>query len=176
MQFEQRLGASGLALTHAQSGMAIFPNPDKNLWYAANRTILADGYVTESMDGQPVAPLMGEYREPNVGTLRVRTMPNFWNHSSSDHVVSTRLLPGGPQRTRIRVTWLVHRDAVEGVDYELDKVMPFWQLTSEQDWALCERVQRGVRNSRFTPGPYSTHKEYNVDAFVRWYLQQLVSG
>ena len=52
--------------------------------------------------------------------------------------------------------------------------MPFWQLTSEQDWELCERVQRGVRHSRFTPGPYSTFKEYNVDGFVRWYLRQLI--
>ena len=87
--------------------------------------------------------------------------------------MSTRLLPAGPARTRIRVTWLVHEDAVEGKDYELDRVLPFWQLTSEQDWELCERAQRGVSSSRYTPGPYSTHKEYNVDSFVRWYLKHL---
>ena len=51
--------------------------------------------------------------------------------------------------------------------------MPFWQLTSEQDWELCERVQRGVQSSSYRPGPFSTYKEYNVDSFVRWYLKQL---
>ena len=153
--------------------MAPFPDPEQNLWYAANRTTLVDGYLSESMDGRQVAPLMGDYHNADVGTLRMRTMPNFWNHSSCDHAVSTRLLPAGPQRTNIRLIWLVDKDAVEGTDYELEDVMPFWQLTSEQDWELCERAQRGVNSSHYTPGPYSTHKEYNVDGFVRWYLRQL---
>jgi len=51
--------------------------------------------------------------------------------------------------------------------------MPFWQLTSEQDWELCERVQRGVSSSRYVPGPLSQYKEYNVEAFIRWYLKEL---
>jgi phenylpropionate dioxygenase-like ring-hydroxylating dioxygenase large terminal subunit len=87
--------------------------------------------------------------------------------------VSTRLLPSGPGRTSIRVTWLVDRDAVEGRDYRLEEIMPFWQLTSEQDWDLCEAAQKGVNSSHYVPGPFSTHKEYNVDAFVRWYLEKL---
>ena len=51
--------------------------------------------------------------------------------------------------------------------------MPFWQLTSEQDWELCEAAQNGVNSSHYVPGPFSTYKEYNVDAFVRWCLHQL---
>jgi len=50
--------------------------------------------------------------------------------------------------------------------------MPFWQLTSEQDWQICERQQKGVNSTAYRPGPYSTYKEYNVDAFVRWYLRK----
>jgi len=71
------------------------------------------------MDGRQVAPLMGDYKASDVGTLRMRTLPNFWNHSSCDHGVSTRLLPAGPQRTAIRVYWLVDEKAEEGRDYEL---------------------------------------------------------
>jgi Rieske 2Fe-2S family protein len=70
----------------------------------------------------------------------------------------------------------VHEDAVEGRDYRLDTLMPFWQLTSEQDWEICERQQRGVESSAYEPGPYSTYKEYNVDAFVRWYVKTLAAG
>ena len=66
------------------------------------------------MDGKQVSTLMGAYTDPDVGTLRARTLPNFWNHSSCDHGVSTLLLPAGPSKTLARVSWLVHEDAVEG--------------------------------------------------------------
>jgi len=170
---EAKWAAAGLAVSHKQPGMTTFPDAERNIWYSANRTALVDGYASETMDGARVAPLMGDYPDEDVGTLRMRTLPNFWNHSSCDHAVSTRLLPRGPQLTAIRVWWLVAPAAVEGRDYDLAKLMPFWQLTSEQDWEICERQQRGVNSRGYIPGPYSTHKEYNVDAFVRWYLKQL---
>ena len=170
---EQKWASAGLAVSHRTSGMTDFPSVEPGCWFSANRTPLVEGFVSETLDGRQVAPLMGDYAEPDVGTLRVRTVPNMWNHSSCDHSVSTRLLPGGIARTLIRVTWLVDREAVEGRDYQVDDITPFWQMTSEQDWGLCEQSQKGVSSSRYVPGPFSTYKEYNVDAFVRWYLQQL---
>ena len=170
---EHECSASGLAISHKQTGMTAFPDADRGIWFSANRTPLVDGYLSETMDGQPVAPLMGDYDKPTVGTLRIRTLPNFWNHSSCDHAVTTRLLPSGLRTTQARVLWLVHEDAVEGKDYTLDALLPFWQLTSEQDWEICKNQQRGVDSRAFAPGPLSTHKEYNVDSFVRWYLKML---
>jgi Rieske 2Fe-2S family protein len=170
---EAKWAASGLAVSHKQTGMTKFPDAERNIWFSANRTALVEGWVSETMDGRQAAPLMGDYRDADVGTLRARTLPNFWNHSSCDHSVSTRLLPGGAQLTLARVTWLVHEDAVEGRDYKLDDLLPFWQLTSEQDWEICKRQQRGVNSSACTPGPYSPTKEYNVDSFVRWYLKMI---
>jgi Rieske 2Fe-2S family protein len=170
---EAKWAAAGLAPSHKQTGMTLFPDADRRIWFSANRTPLVDGWVSETMDGQQVAPLMGDYPAPDVGTLRVRALPNFWNHSSCDHAVSTRLLPAGPKQTAIRVYWLVDEKAVEGRDYQLEKLMPFWQLTSEQDWVICERQQKGVNSSAYTPGPYSTFKEYNVNSFVRWYINSL---
>lgn len=167
---------NALKITHKETGMATFPDPDNGCWYAANRTTLTEGYVSETMDGKQAAPLMGDYIDADVGTMRCRTMPNMWNHSSCDHVVSTRLLPLAANRTEVRVMWLVHPEAEEGRDYELDKLMPFWQLTSEQDWELCEFAQTGISSSAYRPGPYSTHKEYNVEAFVGWYLKALQDG
>jgi Rieske 2Fe-2S family protein len=170
---EQKWSDAGLAVSHRRTGMTHFPDVGPGGWFSANRTPLVEGYVSESMDGRQVAPLMGDYEDADVGTLRVRTLPNMWLHASCDHVVSTRLLPAGMGCTSVRVAWLVDKDAVEGRDYRLEDVMPFWQLTSEQDWALCECVQKGIRSSHYVPGPFSTYKEYNVDAFVRWYLHQI---
>ena len=156
---------------HDEPGLYAFPTPGR--WWSANRTPLVPGFVTESLDGQPVAPLMGDYANYDVGTLRVRTVPNFWSHASADHAVVTRLLPDGPEATLVSVYWLVDADATEGHDYQLDKLLPFWQLTSEQDWELCERNHAGVRSPAYTPGPYSRTREYNVSAFIDWYLARM---
>jgi glycine betaine monooxygenase A len=172
---EEKWTATGLAVSHRNGGMTPFPDVEQNCWYRANRTPMAEGYVSETMSGQQVAPLMGDYPDADVGTLRVRALPNMWHHASCDHAVSTRLLPAGIHRTAVRVTWLVDQNAVEGRDYRLEDIMPFWQLTSEQDWELCELAQKGVSGSHYIPGPFSTYKEYNVDAFVRWCLKQLTA-
>jgi len=165
--------ACGLEVTHKQTGMTVFPDAERDIWFAANRTPLVDGYVSETMTGQQVAPLMGQYADADVGTLRIRTLPNFWNHSSCDHSVSTQLVPTGLHQTNVRVTWLVNREAQEGIDYKLDDLLPFWQLTSEQDWELCAAAQRGINSHAYRPGPLSPYKEYNVEGFLRWYLAKL---
>ncbi|HUA04587.1 MAG TPA: aromatic ring-hydroxylating dioxygenase subunit alpha [Solirubrobacteraceae bacterium] len=156
---------------HDEPGLYRFPDGDR--WWSANRTPLAPGFVTESLDGAPVAPLMGDYPDYDVGTLRIRGVPSFWLHASADHAVVTRLAPAGPERTLIRVQWLVAADAVQGRDYLPSRLLPFWRLTSEQDWSLCERNHAGIRNPAFTPGPYSARQEYNLIAFDRWYADRL---
>ena len=106
--------------------MTEFPDPEHNIWYSANRTALTDGFVSETLDGEQVAPLMGYYTEAaDIGTMRVRTLPNFWQHSSCDHVVAVRVMPNGLYHTNIRMTWLVDAKAEEGKDYDLDKLLPF---------------------------------------------------
>lgn len=99
---------------------------------------LKQGWVTESMDGQPVSTILGNFTQRDMGSFRIHTLPNYWLHLSSDHGVSSRLTPLGPHTTEARVDWIVDRDAVEGRDYHLDKMLPFWGKTSDQDWHLCE--------------------------------------
>lgn len=167
--------ALNLQVTREETGMTPFPDPENDIWYAANRTALVDGYVSESMDGKQVAPLMGDYQDADVGTMRVRTLPNFWNHSSCDHGVTVRLTPGGKYLTRARIYWLVDEKAEEGRDYQLEKLLPFWKLTGEQDWEICKNQQLGVNSRAYVPGPLSEYKEYNLDNFLRWYLRWLVN-
>jgi Rieske 2Fe-2S family protein len=166
-----QIRARGLDVDHANTGLATFPSPGR--WWSANRTPTVPGYVTEPLDGRPVAPPMGSYDGHDVGTLRVRVLPGFWCHASGDHAVTTRVVPVGPPETRADVTWLVSSDAEEGRDYDLDQLLPFWQLTSEQDWELCERNQRGVESSGYRPGPYSPSREANLIAFSEWYREAL---
>jgi Rieske 2Fe-2S family protein len=171
-RLEAKLAAQGMSVRE-ETGMTPFPDPEHGLWFAANRTPLVEGYISETMDGKQVAPLMGDYTDPDVGTLRIRSLPNFWIHASCDHSVTVRLTPRGLTHTDIRMIWLVDGKAEEGRDYDLDKMLPFWLMTAEQDWEICVNQQRGVISHAYTPGPLSTYKEYNLDRFLRWYIQEM---
>jgi phenylpropionate dioxygenase-like ring-hydroxylating dioxygenase large terminal subunit len=145
-------------------------------FWRANRTPLMEGWVTQSLDGQAVAPLMGLFRargERSAGTLRTTVFPNFWQHASDDHAVASRITPVGPTECRIDTHWLVHEDAVEGKDYALEALLPFWDRTNLQDWAICEANQAGILSPRYQPGPLAKTLESNVQSFIDWYLGEV---
>ncbi len=141
--------------------------------YRVSRLPLKEGYLTESMDGRLVAPLMGDLTDPRTGSLRIIMLPNFWAHADCDHAMTTRLTPVRPDLTRVDVCFLVRKDAIEGADYDLSRVTHVWRATSEQDWELCENNYAGIRSLAYEPGPYSTVTEKSVEQFVDWYLDQL---
>lgn len=150
-----------------------FPNGE---WYRAARMPLRDGCVTESLDGQPVAPVMGDLQERATGSLRIITFPNAWFHADSDYANSTQLLPLGAGLTRARIIWLVDEKAREGLDYDRERVVALWKITTEQDWRLCEANQGGIQSSRYQPGLLSALTESGVETFGQWYLRQLGPG
>ena len=90
------------------------------------------------------------HRSGSRDTARAQ-LPNFWIHASCDHSVAVRLTPNGLTHTSIRMIWLVDGKAEEGRDYDLEKLLPFWLLTAEQDWAICANQQRGVNSHAYTP-------------------------
>lgn len=141
--------------------------------YRIARFPLKEGYLTESVDGKLVAPLMGSVPEAGIGSLRIITLPNSWIHVNCDYAVTTRLIPIDAETTRAVVTYLVSKDAIRDVDFDPDRVAAVWRATSEQDWELCERMQQGVRSKFYQPGPYSLFAENGVIAFLEWYLQQI---
>jgi Rieske 2Fe-2S family protein len=141
--------------------------------YRVSRLPLKEGFLTESLDGDLVAQLMGDLADPRAGSLRIITLPNFWAHANCDYVMTTRLLPAGPELTRVEVCFLVREDAVEGADYDPERVAAVWRATCEQDWELCENNYAGVKSVAYEPGPFSEVTESSVEAFLLWYLDQL---
>lgn len=144
----------------------------RDRWHHCSRYPFREGFVSETLDGRPAAPLMGRFTEPDMGVFAIVIFPNFWFESSADYAVTIRHTPVSPSLTRTVVNWYVHADAVEGKDYEVENVTAFWRATGEQDWKLCEDNQAGVNSRRYQPGPYSSH-ESEVNLFVQWYLDQL---
>jgi glycine betaine catabolism A len=147
-----------------------FPNGEP---HRVSRLPLKDGFLTESLDGKLVAPLMGSFEAPEGGSLRLITLPNFWCHANCDYAMTTRLLPVSPDLTRVEVSFFVDEDAEEGTDYDPETVAHVWKATSEQDWELCENNHAGIKSVAYEPGPFSTLTESSVESFVVWYLARL---
>jgi Rieske 2Fe-2S family protein len=90
-----------------------------------------------------------------------------------DHAVSFRVLPISPTETQVTTKWLVHKDAAEGIDYNIDELTRVWAATNDQDRRIVEENQRGVNSPAFEPGPYAASHESGVIQFVDWYCGAL---
>jgi Rieske 2Fe-2S family protein len=114
--------------------------------------------------------------EPRIGTMLLFHYPTTWNHVMGDHAISFRVLPVGPGQTQVTTKWLVHKDAVAGVDYDIDELTKVWNATNVQDQRIVEENQLGVNSPAFEPGPYSTVHEDGVMQFLDWYAGALERG
>lgn len=149
-------------------------DPHRN-FYAVNRYALADGCVTESMDGKQVAPLMGTILDADAGTLGVNIFPIFSVQVHCDYAFVLNMKPTAIDRTAYEILWLVREDAVEGRDYDLRTLTEFWRVTAAQDVALIEANQLGVVSPRYVPGPLSAIEREHMELFIRWYLHALAA-
>jgi Rieske 2Fe-2S family protein len=120
--------------------------------------------------------LLGNFTEKALGGLSFWTQPNSWHHFMSDHVVSFSTIPLSAGRTLVRTTWCVHRDAVEGVDYDVKNLTAVWNATNDQDRRLVEMAHLGAQSSAYEPGPYSPYAEGLVEAFCTWYVDRMRAG
>jgi Rieske 2Fe-2S family protein len=172
VRYEHALGAqrSRWAARGLPTEDVSFPGGE---FFRVARLPLKDGYVTESLSGRMVAPLLGTLTAPDVGSVRIVTLPNSWSHVNADYVMTSRLTPIDVDTTEVDLVFLVHRDATVGIDVDVDEVTAVWQATSEQDWALCEANAAGIRSRAYRPGPLSPVTENSVAVFHDWYFRQL---
>ncbi|WP_148253584.1 aromatic ring-hydroxylating oxygenase subunit alpha [Aidingimonas lacisalsi] len=141
------------------------------------RTPLLEGAVSMTLDGRAACnKLMGRMTSADMGTLRMLHLPNSWNHFCGDHGVSFRILPISAQETLVTTKWLVHKDAMEGVDYDIERLRYVWEATNAQDRRLVEENQRGVNSMAYRPGPYSPTYEFAVIDFVEWYRERMLAN
>ncbi|MDB5783382.1 aromatic ring-hydroxylating dioxygenase subunit alpha [Caballeronia mineralivorans] len=129
---------------------------------------------SQTMDAKVASKkLLGGFQQADLGGLSFWTQPNSWHHFMSDHIVSFSVIPLSAGETLVRTKWLVHKDAKEGVDYSVDNLTAVWRATNDQDRALVEFSQLGVKSSAYEPGPYSPFTEGLVEKFCEWYIGRL---
>ena len=161
--YADRMAAAGLEI-----------GPDEGPWWNIGRFPLNEGSLSFSLDGAAlVAKPMVDAYGGDIGTLRWATEPNSFCHAAGDSAFLFAAFPTGPMETTVIAKWLVHEDAVEGVDYDLDRLVHVWNQTNLQDRDLAENNQRGVNSAGYCPGPYSPDAENYVDHFTSWYCSRL---
>ncbi|WP_090057937.1 aromatic ring-hydroxylating oxygenase subunit alpha [Celeribacter neptunius] len=143
---------------------------DGGVEFRCIRLPFREGAYSMTMDGQPASKkLLGELTEPDLGSVRAFRVPNNWHHFLSEMIIHFRILPLGPNRTEVRTVWMVHEDAIEGWDYDVDRLSEVWVATNAQDKELAENNQKGVTSPSYTPGPYSEISEFMLINFTEWY-------
>jgi phenylpropionate dioxygenase-like ring-hydroxylating dioxygenase large terminal subunit len=136
------------------------------------RSALLNGYVTASADGRALAPLMGEFADFDGSSTYFDVGPISHFLAYPDHGLIYRFIPRSADRTVMEALWLVDADAVEGRDYDLERLTWLWRVTSIEDTQIIERNQEGVNSRFYEPGMYS-NQEHATSRFVEWYLAEV---
>ena len=138
--------------------------------YRLARMPLEGQTLSYTLDGKAaVRRPLGRVARADAGTLMVFHYPSTWNHFLPDHSLTFRVMPISPTETEVTTTWLVHKDAVEGIDYDLQRLTEVWLATNDEDRTIVEATQDGVASPAYTPGPYSPGQESGVTQFIDWY-------
>ncbi|MEL4070217.1 aromatic ring-hydroxylating dioxygenase subunit alpha [Ochrobactrum sp. GPK 3] len=144
--------------------------------YRITRIPLLRDAVSYTMSGKAAVkkPLSEQVAgDTNIGAMLLFNYPVTWNHLMADHAISFRVMPISAEETLVTTKWLVHKDAVEGVDYDLDELTHVWIQTNDQDRQIVEENAVGIRSPAYQPGPYSVEHEGGVMQFLEWYTNTI---
>jgi Rieske 2Fe-2S family protein len=140
--------------------------------YGYRRSALFRKYKTGSRDGEPVAPLLGEFTGYDQGASDFTFGAFSFLLAYSDHVVAYVFTPVEHERSRCEIWWLVRGDAIDGKDYDAGELTWLWDITTQADLGIIANNAKGVRSKFYEPGPFSTmEKAENV--YIDWILQEL---
>lgn len=146
----------------------------EDMQYRVARMPLLPGAKSFTMDLKPaVQRVLGRVKDDTAGTLLKYHYPTTWNHFLPDHSIVFRVTPLTATTTEVTTKWLVHKDAVEGVDYDIQRLTEVWIATNDEDRQVVEDNQRGINSPAYEPGPYSPIHETGVMGFVDWYCNTM---
>jgi Rieske 2Fe-2S family protein len=136
---------------------------------AGYRAPLRASHLTGTEDGRPAAPLMGEFKDYDGGETALGIGPFTYVLAYNDYATIFEFVPHAAERSDIVTSWLVHGDARDGKDYDLDRLTWLWTVTTREDKSIIEANAAGIRSSRYAPGPASL-LERDLVGFRDWYL------
>jgi Rieske 2Fe-2S family protein len=101
--------------------------------------------------------------------------PNLLISLHPDYVMTHRMEPIAPGRTRVECTWLFPPEARQRPGYDPSYASDFWDITNREDWRACESVQRGLASRGQRPGPFAWSED-EVHAFMAMIARAYLDG
>lgn len=105
----------------------------------------------------------------------VGLFPNLLLSLHPDYVMTHRIEPLEPGRTRVECAWLFPPEANERPDFDPAYAAEFWDITNREDWRACESVQRGLASRGHRPGPFAWNED-EVHAFMAMVARAYLDG
>jgi Rieske 2Fe-2S family protein len=127
---------------------------------------LRDDAQTMSLDGTSAGVVIDGLPDRERRTVMyVAVFPNLLVSLHPDYVMTHRMTPLAPDRTRIECAWLFPDQQDNRESFDPSYAVDFWDLTNRQDWSACESVQRGLASEHAVPGPLAPEED-GVQQFV----------
>jgi Rieske 2Fe-2S family protein len=101
--------------------------------------------------------------------------PNLLLSLHPDYVMTHRIEPLEPGRTRVECAWLFPPEALEREGFSPTYATEFWDLTNREDWRACESVQRGLASRGARQGPFAWSED-EVHAFMALVADGYLTG
>jgi glycine betaine catabolism A len=125
--------------------------------------------TTGTTSRRPFPELSEAERNRHKGEL---IYPNLWLSCAADHVAAFVSWPLDAGHTRIRCDLLFEPEAVAAEDYTPHDAGDLWHLVNQQDWVVCESVQRGMSSRAYDQGWFAPMEDASAD-IRRWLLPRL---
>jgi Rieske 2Fe-2S family protein len=138
-----------------------------------SRYALFGDYRTGSRDGEPLAPLMGDFKGYDGGAGDCQFGPLTYMLNYPDHCILFRYVPFGIGKCDMEIVWFVRGDAKEGKDYDREQLVWLWHVTTLEDKRIMQLNAEGVNSRFFEPGPQHPEFEDTPKRFLAWYLHAL---
>ncbi|OBQ62024.1 MULTISPECIES: aromatic ring-hydroxylating oxygenase subunit alpha [Mesorhizobium] len=128
---------------------------------------LRAGAETWSSDGKTHGPVFSGLTpaERAAGQTYATSLPSMFIVGHVDYVRTVRLVPLGPEQTELVAEWLFAPEALAATD--IDNIIAFGTQVLEEDAAICEVNQKGLRSMRHAAGVLMP-EEYELHRFHNW--------
>ncbi|TPO11454.1 aromatic ring-hydroxylating dioxygenase subunit alpha [Mesorhizobium sp. B1-1-5] len=128
---------------------------------------LRPGAETWSRDGHVHGPVFSGLTpaERAAGQTYTTSLPSMFIVGHVDYMRTVRLAPLGPEQTELTAEWLFAPEALAETDVE--NIVAFGTQVLEEDAAICEINQKGLRSLRHKAGVLMP-EEYDLHRFHDW--------
>ena len=145
------------------------------LWVGGVMDLMEHAQTMSLTGASQAPPLPGLDEGQRRHVYYLGLFPNLLLSLHPDYVLSHRLEPIAPDRTRVECELLWPPEVIGQAGFDPSYALEFWDVTNKQDWHACESVQRGVSSRAYRPGPIA-RPEDAVYQFVTMVASAYLDG